>query len=691
MSTELYDSPLTMKTTNRRGHARSKSTTQPPTPPLYRKSLLSDQVRRAKTMSRCDSPQKSWDQTSPPFDDPEPEPVRRLRVMNQSAENLTDSLAGSLAKESLSMLVASPTISGNDDEGFVADERESFRDGSSRLLNGAMFNEPAPMGKPIGSQVYPSHATDSFKPSKRVIDRPPPKKADSGYSSGGSLRTMQRETSDEGTDSTSQMLSVPADVARSGSSDSNASSSLHTFEQTVRSPGFKTLSPPSSANSNVAFASNAPHTPHAAASRSSSRVADGQSFECDLPKSPLSTMSQFSIDSKTSWPRKLQKRKPSIQELPVVQSCGPVSEGTVPSVPVEVKHKFTRRLSESPSMDCLTRTYRSTDHVNDDASSSIASLSIRSPSPPLSLESQDKHHKDSALERPTSSRSGIRRSLSLFRSMSKTRKLEKEIEQSRLEKEAPTIVLDLGSIAMSLGQSPYDAAMAPTRRKSMTLPTHPHQLGNVQPEAKSTVNMDAETAIEFARMRSKDRALSRPSMPQRPRSFHAITRRIPYDLYEDVPDVPPVPPLPAMEATRLAVPSEPEPVQPVEQQPPVDRRPSASFRARTSGRGPVVAEIIEKFDQNGQAIPQAASQDWQPHAQLWSQRRKSIGEDLRQRAEVTQVHSHAMEQATVPQIPAKYTGPGIRQLHSYASRRSTHSSHRRGMSSSHVPMFLERA
>lgn len=644
-------------------------------------------------MSRCDSPQKVQAQDRTSLDDSEPEPVRRLRVMNKSADTLAEALANSPA-----MLAEGPTDSGDYDEGFVADERQSFQDEAFRLLTGAIFNEPLPMLTLLDSAEQPQVSMVS-KTSKGIFNRPPPTTTDSGYSSGGSLRMVQGEISDEGTASTFEKPSVLADAPRSGSSDSDASSSLHTFEQVAGISSLEKASLPSPASYSVAFSSSALQVPHAAVSQPSSpirHVMNMRSLECDSPKSPLSTMSQTSVDSKHSGQRRLQKRRPSVQELPIIQSCGPIPEGTVPSVPANIIQNFSRRLSEAPNMDCLTQTYPSIDHVKAEAASSVAADSIRSSSPLSTLEPQGEDCKRSATGQPTSSRSGIRRSLSLLRGFSKTKKLEREMEQSRQEKEATPFALDLGTIAMSLGQSPYDAAMVPTRRMSMTAPTHPHQLGHALPRTRSMVNMgmDAETAIEFARMRSKDRAISRPTMPQRPRSFHAIYRRIPHDLNEEVPEVPPVPRLPVVEANKLPVPCDVsecvQPVEPIEQHAPIETHSSrsASFLPRTTGRGPVVAEIIEKYDQHGQAIPQAAVHDWQSHAQLWSQRRKFIGEDLRRRSEESQARSLALEQPTMPQVPAQYTGPGIRQLHSYASRRSTHSSHHRGESSSHAPSKL---
>jgi hypothetical protein len=697
---EPYDTPLMMKTTKRRGHGRSKSTIEPPTPPLYRRSLLSDQTRRAKTTSRCDSPRKVQPQSQPHLDDNEPEPVRRLRVMNKSADTLTESLANANAAG----LALSPThIPDDQDEGFVPDEAEAFQNEALRLLNGTIFTEPTATVDLPHLKLSLAHITNTStletNASKKVNGRPPPKKADSGYSSGGSFTTVHRDTSKATAVPTlSQQSAIATNGYRSGSSNSDKASDVSTLEQLQHSPDPEPNLRSLLASDNVLPSPSLSHRPQGTVLQHPSplvRVQDAHSPDHDSPMSPVSIASQSSINIKSSTQRRLQKRRPSIPELPVVQACEPILEGTVPVVPTDVRSKFVRRLSETPGMDCLTRTYPSKDHISDASSiagSTTAAVSIRFPSPPTTPQPRNKHE-HSVAEQPTPPRpSGLRRSLSLFRSKSKSNKQEKEVAYSLQESHATPGVLDLGTIAISLGQSPYDAALGPTRRKSVTTPTHPHQLGGVMSRTKSMVSMDAETAVEFARMRSKDRAQLRPSMPQRPQSFHDIYRRQTHNLYEHVPSVPSIPSVSTLEVHKPSDLPDPEPVQTIQQDVLVETQLGTSFRDRTSGRDIFVSESIEKFDHNGQLIVEQQLQDWQPHARLWSQRRKSIGEGLRQRAEEeSQAQYHALAKPVIPQAPPQYTGTGIRQLHSYASRRSAHFNQHHGVELSHVPRFLERA
>nr|GFD56405.1 hypothetical protein [Tanacetum cinerariifolium] len=76
------------------------------------------------------------------------------------------------------------------------------------------------------------------------------------------------------------------------------------------------------------------------------------------------------------------------------------------------------------------------------------------------------------------------------------------------------------TIAVSLGASPYDPSMFGSFQRTDVVenPTHPHQLGQARSHSRSrsAVSMSSDTAAEYARMRSKDRALPEPEMPEVP-------------------------------------------------------------------------------------------------------------------------------------------------------------------------------
>jgi hypothetical protein len=141
-------------------------------------------------------------------------------------------------------------------------------------------------------------------------------------------------------------------------------------------------------------------------------------------------------------------------------------------------------------------------------------------------------------------------------------------------------------------------------------------------------------------------------------------------------------------------------------------RPTLGVRVPSTGRGQVVSELVGKYDKYGQRIVQPVQHDWEPHARLWSQRRKSIGEGMRERAEVSQSDSSSRHQraSTLPpedtSVYDRYSGglhygyegrgygvggsAGTRQLHSAASRKSTHYSNQFGLDLSDVPVIVQR-
>lgn len=701
-------SPLMGKPARKRGHSRSKSSVFPKSP-LHRGLRISDESRRAKTTSRCDSPLK-MENRGRDESDSELEPMkRRLHVVNKSADTL--------ARDYMAEIPDSPfrksedTTAGHRDEGFsdsFHDNSVSFREEAFRILDGTIFGES--MATREHSNSIPQVPQHEVTPSKeRRKSRPTPRKADSGYSSGGSFRTAHREAKKESTVPTlSKQPPVVADLSKRGNgSDSDDAVSLYTFEQMLALPISQKPLPPTPTDEDVEPQPSRLQVPD---------IALDQKVAASSPISPRTTQSAgsyWTMDSSFSTQKRLQKRRPSYQELPVVQSCQPVAEGTIPNIPDNVRAKFVRRLSHAPEMECLTQTYQPKDHINSEESviDSPVVMSIEFPSPSSSPAPRPRNHRRSQTERPpTPPPHGFRRSLSLFRNKSEA---EKQKEASHGEENAAVTVVDLGTIGSALGRSPYDVAMSAVPRKAVTSPTHPHQLGNALPRAKSMVNMDAKCAAEVARLRSKDRALLRPEMPQRPRSYHEMNieageamafKRRPHSIYSDVPPVPTV----EYGDGSLSHSSAPQIEDPVS----TENRPGPGFRARSTGRGPVVSQLIDKYDHHGQKIAETEQQNWESHARLWRERRKSIGEGLRQRTEASPASAATLNQRASSQPPEdmvmadRYGGglsygyegrgygiggsAGTRQLHSAASRKSMHFSNQFGVDLSDVPVFVQR-
>ena len=116
---------------------------------------------------------------------------------------------------------------------------------------------------------------------------------------------------------------------------------------------------------------------------------------------------------------------------------------------------------------------------------------------------------------------------------------------------AEAMIADFGTVTESLGGSPYDIARAALtckpRAGQNTNITYPYQMSTAVVRVKSHVGMDEEHAVEFSRLRSRQRSSSssRPKAPMR-KSFddHAtVPGRVvrPKSMYADVPPVPNLP------------------------------------------------------------------------------------------------------------------------------------------------------
>jgi hypothetical protein len=570
-SIEAGSSPLMMKNARRHGHLKSKSSVLPAAAPVHT------------------SPETTLEDltVSPPFE--LDTTYTRQTFRNAASKYAQDYQAG---------IPMSP---------FASTEACTYEEVSARTVQRDAF----------------------IKNTTKSAQRPVPRTADSGYSSGGSLR---------------------ADSQRRQSA-SPATSSKHSKE---------------SVESETLLS---PRSTHSSTSRSS--------FE----------------STKSTTQKRLQKRRPSHPELPMVQSCQSIPESNIPDVPNNVRINFSRRLSHTPGMECLTHTYPTKEHITADTESNPAvhngtfapefsesGMHSRTPQgtcvSPIDLSTQFMELEPERTSIPSAH--GQRRSLSLFRRKSTIEPKDAEKEDAH----ASMSVVDLGTIATSLGSSPYDAAMSRPLRKTVTSPTHPHQLGATLPRTKSMTNMDAEAAAEFARMRSKDRALVEPEMPQqRRRSYHNLkvdageakaSKRRPQSSFHDMPPVPTI---------------------------------------DSSKHGVQVPEIVttEAVGQTKHLSSQHVV-NWDAHSRLWSQRRKSIGEGLRTHTDAGDDSTPTFDSRKMPREDlaawGRYSGgleynhegggklagsAGTRPLHSVASCKSLHWRNQYGVDLSDVPIMLQRA
>ncbi|KAH7077295.1 hypothetical protein FB567DRAFT_147348 [Paraphoma chrysanthemicola] len=671
-------SPLTMKTT-RRGHFKSKSSVLPVTGPLFKdeRTLYPDQkIEPASNKLHVSQEQNLYDQA-------EVEPVRSFRVTNKSSDTLGHD-ASRFAQDYQAYIPDSPFANNNtfshvdDTEAFTSGGATTCKEETARILTGTIFDAPTTAIEASGSALFstmPQKAADEKQ--KQSRQRPAPRTSDSGYSSGGSLRVSESsQTIRDMTPSSAQFdtpIATPVEISRPGLP------RYYTSKHDSSHCGTRDLMPIA-----TQLATRSTRT-----STSDSLLS---------PTSPRSVASKESFDSTSSVNQKrLQRRRSAHPEPPVVQSCQSIPEG-VPEIPHNVRATFTRRLSNTPGMECLTHTYESKDHVitTQSAVDTTSNVPAEAFTQLIQLEP----------ERPaTPPPHGRRKSFSLFRRKSMVG--DKHVNHE--EDNALTGVVDLGTIASSLGSSPYDAAMSHPLRSPMISPTHPHQLGAKLPRAKSMVGMDSMAAAEFARVHSRDRALHLPEMPQQRRKSHhnlkmeageaKAAKRRPQSLLQDIP------PVPLIDSSKIDV---PQSARPRLEHDTEERKLDMGFGSRASAQ--TQRKAVGPRGQNRQSLPQHKV-DWESHSDLWQQRRKSIG--VRTQATFSEASASTINSRNTRQpredlaawgrfsggLDYNYEGraagiggsAGTRQLHSAASSKSLKWRNQYGVDLSDVPIMLQRA
>ncbi|KAH6866690.1 hypothetical protein BKA58DRAFT_388442 [Alternaria rosae] len=592
-ATEYASSPLMIKSTRRRAHTRSKSAAVPATCSLY--ELEANEVA---TPYDSETPVVMMAYTSEPQPIIEDESPKFLRLTPQSKKG-----AAQFAQSYQDDIPLSP---------FLASEETTEpkqREPSPTL--------PEPKPQPeieISAPSSPSTAPTSNKSKSKASQRPAPRTTDSGYSSAASLRIVDQESTENATTILCHRCNdSPQMVEVNQGRETRRSILVKQNRQFVESPTTTSDSDGSTESGrskqllsvNVQKARYLPALNSPVPSTSSSTRSS--TSECvHSPTTPRSISSRASFDSASlKQQKRFHKKRPSHAEHPIVQSCQPIPEGTIPEVPTKVRAKFERRVSSSPGMDCLTHTYPTKEHVSVDDSTMEASAPEQTEFKPLAeLESE---------RAPTPPAHGRRRSLSFFRRKSAPAQSqnEQEPEQASLD------VVHLGTITSSLGTSPYDIAMSDTPRQRVVSPTHPHQLGSSLPRSKSMVTMDSKSAAEFARLHSKDLSVAGRDRPpqQRRKSYHNMNKESGEATASRLrPQSVDVPPVPSINTARLTVPQTGRPQGPRAAPSPRPRSPRGSPPMIRYGSPP------QKLPPQG-VISQRQSQ-------VWHQRRRTLGDRL---------------------------------------------------------------
>ncbi|KAJ9626323.1 hypothetical protein H2203_003955 [Taxawa tesnikishii (nom. ined.)] len=234
-----------------------------------------------------------------------------------------------------------------------------------------------------------------------------------------------------------------------------------------------------------------------------------------------------------------------------VQSATNVRSNALPNVPAEVSVNFSRRLTTAPKMAALDRTYVSVDDVSQENTAQSAKerkSGFSSPSGGVDSSAAKatrgrSQSKVSQPEQPSDDSSPLQKKRSIFRLRGRSKSRSKSVSQADLSvfrPDAPPVptISDLGSVAQSLGGSPYDLATKQSKvaaSQGARPISHPHQistqLNNPSEESIVTPDMIERATAQHARATSRGRtdrtsrnASPSKGMDERASTEHSRTR-----------------------------------------------------------------------------------------------------------------------------------------------------------------------
>ncbi|ERF75079.1 hypothetical protein EPUS_04861 [Endocarpon pusillum Z07020] len=183
-----------------------------------------------------------------------------------------------------------------------------------------------------------------------------------------------------------------------------------------------------------------------------------------------------------------------------VQGNQEVITSSVPPVPAEFEANLAIRSHQVPELE---HTFETRQHTTESPlMSPVEPVEIRFPSPAASVDMIGEQ--SAAPPRPPIHKDSIfgRRSRSIKRSN------VDHSSQEMSEADALAIIQDFGTVGYSLGGNPYDVARtnlqsSPRKHVEPARKVNPHNITSAARRTKSTGGMDAETAAELARMRSR--------------------------------------------------------------------------------------------------------------------------------------------------------------------------------------------
>ncbi|KAI4133995.1 MAG: hypothetical protein LQ347_001893 [Umbilicaria vellea] len=386
---------------------------------------------------------------------------------------------------------------------------DESREEAFKILNG----EPRPHVKSEFQPQISSTASSNDEHANIVseLSAKPLSKADSGYSSSGSVKSGRKRISSIVGEQDLRPMSLSAQ------------------RESVRFSGQREMSQPTMVKSDDRSQSNIV-TPKSILVRTSLTV---------VPKAP-STESAFAPTaqghslptsitisaSKTSnvnpvKPRNcLKKTRPLLTPLPVssitVQSYREVNHTHIPPVPSELVARHAERLQDFPLLEHTFPSLHHTHLGNTSPNSEPDFVPIRFPSP-----ANDSEDAETPPSSPDDNVSCMRtfswKPRSRFQSDKKSTNNLRTKSLSRQQSlpgqcDFRTTMADYDSFTKSLGGNPYEIARSRTVAGSEStgdeILSHRPQLDTALPRSRSKFGMDGEAASEFARVRSKQKSRS---------------------------------------------------------------------------------------------------------------------------------------------------------------------------------------
>ena len=362
---------------------------------------------------------------------------------------------------------------------------------------------------------------------------------------------------------------------------------------------------------------------------------DKQKFRKSAPAlDPMPPSASETVPTPARTPplnRKLRKARPLSQPsfapaAPIaVQNNHDISHDQIPPVPSDVAARLAERLRDFPALE---HTYPSLQHTSSRDDASLLG------SEPLTLEPclQGRGQADAAMRgRLGQFRASMDLRPNQKRSNSSSPQVPMQRKRDRQEPDwhLPSIT-DFGTVAESLGASPYDIATRAfgheTSRSSPQLSKHPHQIGAMS-RARTMKGMDEESAAAFAREKSRDCGKVRARSTSRPRTMYeslAVDGRAATKAARPksmVATIPPVPSLPAPKQSQKQ-----DNVTKTE-----DQGVGAASGPRTPERPTVSAKSVTFEDQQ---------QSWETYRKAWRARRKSASEGLKASSRTNRERGH---------------------------------------------------